>query len=134
MTRRARCLAALLVAASATGCGGPEARSTIGWLHTLTVRLAEDWPPGEDRGVAVRCSDPGGCSDVPGGAAALEQPLTGGTARITFGVNSPGALVLRISDAGGVLTEHEAAPEWVRVGGTERCGGPREAEVVVPAP
>jgi hypothetical protein len=33
-----------------------------------------------------------------------------------------------------VLAETTAAPEWVRVGGSEQCGGPHQATVTVPAP
>ena len=35
---------------------------------------------------------------------------------------------------GAVLAETTAAPEWVRVGGSEECGGPMEGTVTVPAP
>jgi hypothetical protein len=41
----------------------------------------------------------------------------------------------RLRDAAGVVVaQGEIAVEWVRVGGTERCGGPLEADVVLPAP
>ena len=41
---------------------------------------------------------------------------------------------MTVSGADGVLTELTVTPDWVRVGGSAECGGPTEAEVVVPAP
>jgi hypothetical protein len=60
--------------------------------------------------------------------------LVGGEAVLMLGFATPDDLTLRVSDATGVLTEHEADLGWTRVGGSEECGGPHEAEVVVPAP
>lgn len=34
---------------------------------------------------------------------------------------------------GGVVAEGTVDVDWVRVGGTERCGGPREAEIDLPS-
>lgn len=39
----------------------------------------------------------------------------------------------RVTDASGVvITEGSVEVEWVRVGGTEQCGGPREARIELP--
>ena len=37
------------------------------------------------------------------------------------------AIIRAISDGDMVLAERQVALEWVRVGGTERCGGPQQA-------
>lgn len=34
---------------------------------------------------------------------------------------------------GGVVAEGTVDVDWVRVGGTERCGGPRKAEIDLPS-
>ena len=40
----------------------------------------------------------------------------------------------RLTDSvGDLIAEGTIDVEWVRVGGTERCGGPREAEIQLPA-
>lgn len=40
----------------------------------------------------------------------------------------------RLTDTlGGVIAEGAVDVDWVRVGGTERCGGPREAEIELPS-
>lgn len=39
----------------------------------------------------------------------------------------------RLTDTvGGAIAEGAIDVDWVRVGGTERCGGPREAEIELP--
>ena len=44
---------------------------------------------------------------------------------------TPETLTVRsLSSAGEVLAEREVALEWQRVGGSEQCGGPSEAEPV----
>ncbi|KRF09091.1 hypothetical protein ASH00_05390 [Arthrobacter sp. Soil782] len=45
-----------------------------------------------------------------------------------LGMSTPGEITVRALDADGdVLAEEVFAPEWVRVGGSEQCGGPAEA-------
>ena len=44
------------------------------------------------------------------------------------------ALVVTVQRADGTVTEQTVRPDWVRVGGSAECGGPVEAEVVLPAP
>ena len=46
----------------------------------------------------------------------------------------PSEVTVRVLESGVVVTESTVEPEFVRVGGTAECGGPTEAEVVVPAP
>jgi hypothetical protein len=131
---RSAAFATLVVLA---GCG-QEATvcPAIGWSNGVTVRLADDWPAGDGRTLAVVCPWGEGCVEtLAGGSFATTAPLVGGTAVVRFGFATPDSLTLRVGDASGVLTEHQAELEWVRVGGSEECGGPSESdEVVVPAP
>ncbi|WP_166880133.1 hypothetical protein [Salinibacterium sp. ZJ450] len=40
----------------------------------------------------------------------------------------------RLADTvGGVIAEGAIDADWVRIGGTEQCGGPKEAEIELPA-
>ena len=40
----------------------------------------------------------------------------------------------RLTNAvGEVVAEGTIDVDWVRIGGTERCGGPREAEITLPS-
>ncbi|WP_299168467.1 hypothetical protein [uncultured Arthrobacter sp.] len=48
--------------------------------------------------------------------------------RIDVGMSAPEQVTLRALDADGdVLAEEDFPLEWVRVGGSEQCGGPGEA-------
>ena len=116
------------------GCGlEPVVCSAIGWSNGLTVRLADDWPPGDGRTLSVDCGLFESCPEAVDGATAV--PLVGGEAVLMLGFATPDDLTLRVSDATGVLTVHEADLGWTRVGGSEECGGPSETgAVVVPAP
>jgi hypothetical protein len=53
-----RTLAWAAVVLALAGCDGGAARAcpAIGWSNQLTVRLAEDWPPGGGRSVRVEGS------------------------------------------------------------------------------
>jgi hypothetical protein len=152
-----------VLALALVGCGPETVCPAIGWSNSLTVRLADDWAAGEPRSVTVRCPEGGECGAVsaavttllpqperemvsPPGTSPLPtstsvpapetqattQVLTDGSA--TFSLDVAEALVVTVSEAGSVLTELTVHPEWVRVGGSEECGGPHEAAVVVPAP
>lgn len=73
--------------------------------------------------------------DGPDVAADGQWFLEGGDAvdGWTISVLSGGDVVAyRLLDATGtVLADGEVQPDWVRVGGTEQCGGPTEAQVVL---
>ena len=99
----------------------------IGWPSVLEVRLAPEWP--EDAADAVTVEP----FDGPDEEAVV--PLVAGAAEVGFSPGYPNSVLVTVVDAGGrMLAVHEAGLDWVRVGGTEACGGPHEAEVVVPAP
>ena len=54
------------------------------------------------------------------------------TWRVSLNMAAPETLTLRaLSSAGAVLVEQDAALNWRRIGGSERCGGPSEAASVV---
>ena len=152
-----------VLAALLTGCGSPAtACPAIMYGASLTVRLADDWPTGAAESATVRCPEGGQCGlilpsdvtvlpepeEVPVPSPQTAQPPTperspgnsgmaqvfdGGAQRWSlYGAHEE--LVVSVSGAGGVLTAATVRPDWVRVGGTEDCGGPAAAEVVVPAP
>lgn len=111
--------AALALAACDTG---PTVCPAVGWTNGLTVRLAEDWPPGEGRAVRVD-----GVEGV--------TPVTGRDTAVVFPMATPDSVeVAVLAPDGAVLAQVDAAPDWVRVGGSEECGGPHAATVTVPAP
>ena len=114
------CTAAVL---ALTACGtGPTVCPAVGWSNGLTVRLPDEWPPGEGRTVRVE-------------GAEAATPLTGRTAAVSFPMATPdSADVTVLGPDGGVLAEVDADLDWVRVGGSAECGGPHEATVTVPAP
>jgi hypothetical protein len=77
---------------------------------------------------------PAGQSPAPevGRESPVVQPLSDGSAEFVLSP-SPAAVTLTVSQAGEDVVSVTVQPEWVRVGGTEECGGPLEAEIVVPA-
>lgn len=125
-------VAGLVTAIGLTGCV-PFACPAIGWSNTLTVLLDGD-ASAVDR--VQLCTD-AGCA--PAEDVDLSGPL--GLIRVTehdgdtwtFSVDGlPESFTVRSLAADGtVLSDMEVTPEWVRVGGSARCGGPGEATVTV---
>ena len=125
-----------------SGCGGPgdgpggapRACPAVDYGRTLVVRLADDWPPTEGRTVVARCSSPCGQVQQDGDELAREVSgvLTGSSAELWM-MDMPDSVVVTVLGPKGQVAEVEQALTWERVGGTEECGGPMEAVVVVPA-
>ena len=130
-----------LLAVSLAGCGqgGGTACPAVAYLPDLVVELDGGWPPAEGRRAVVGCGGP--CTEVvveggtPGpGPDELTVPLPAGRGHVPL-PTAPDSVALTVLAAGGqVLTELETELEWVRVGGSEECGGPMQATVTVPAP
>ena len=137
---RRRAATALVVAGAAvTGCSSQTTCPAILHGHTLTVALADGWQSQPGRTLHVECSRP--CDDGPAGGRSLvgrsSVSVSGSAASTAFGftLGAPDSVVLTVLDAAGTeLARVEVEPEWVRVGGSEECGGPSEATVTVPAP
>jgi hypothetical protein len=133
-------LAVLLSCAAVAGCAGPAvACPAIGYVPDLVVDLADDWPPAAGLRLVIHCD--GQCNEVlvedgtPGpGTDELTVPLGTGQTHVPW-TTTPDSVSLTVLGAdGAVLTELDADPAWVRVGGSEECGGPMQATVVVPRP
>ncbi len=145
---------AAVVVLTVTGCGAgmtgggaapggpPEARAggtdricpAIDYGRTLIVQLADGWPAAEGRTVVVRCEEP--CGRVQRDRDELTHDvagaLTGSTARLPM-MAMPESVVVTVLGPEGPLGEVAESLTWRRVGGTEECGGPMEAVVLVPA-
>ncbi|MGY1804122.1 hypothetical protein ACI78T_12675 [Blastococcus sp. SYSU D00922] len=132
----AACLLAAGLALGACQAGAETVCSAVGWSNGLTVELAEGWPEVADGALGLDCSSPCGLQvrqgDEPDG---LTVPLTGTVTVAQLGMTTPDSVTVTVLGADGVeLAVHEADPDWIRVGGTEECGGPHAATVVVPVP
>lgn len=135
------------------GCSGGTACPAIGWLNNLRVeldgearsvavvqgcvedvcsefvqvRIATDAPietvtPDAGAGSSSGTSTPRQIS--PYSASRVD----GDSWTVQFGMTTPDNVTVRALDAdGAVLAEEDFAVDWVRVGGSERCGGPGEA-------
>jgi hypothetical protein len=157
-------LVSLLVVALAGCNQLVTACPAIGYSSALVVRLADDWPPGDARTVTLDCPEEEVCGlpsafpreAVPSAAVVpfqepapppagqspapevdrespVVQPLSDGSAEFVL-FSSPETVTLTVTEAGEDVVSVTVRPEWVRVGGSEECGGPLEAELVVPAP
>ena len=127
-----RAVPAVLAASVVLVTGCDEAAvvcPAIAYGSTLVIRLADDWPPGENRTVQVDCDSP--CELVPPTGSPV--PVTESEARVVL-VDPPDPVTVTVADPSGPLTSVEEEPTWKRVGGTAECGGPMEATVTVPAP
>ncbi|QCR20442.1 hypothetical protein C1N71_14150 [Agrococcus sp. SGAir0287] len=151
-------LAAMALAATSTAsCSAPLACPTVGYSSTLTVELAE---PRDDIAlelcVTEGCS-PRARDDLPADEPIVvcetldcvtATPTPDEPARADDGIwmlegdgvdgwsvtiMTGGEVVAYrlVASDGVVLDEGEVTPDWERVGGSEQCGGPREAEVVL---
>ncbi|MGY1832959.1 hypothetical protein ACI8AA_21305 [Geodermatophilus sp. SYSU D01180] len=134
-------LAAGLAAGCAAGSGGPGevVCPAIGWVNAVRVQLTGDWPGPAPASVRVVCEP--SCGQVvrpdrdPESRREVTAPLTGTTAGVPTETETPDAATVTVLAAdGGTLAEVGADLDWVRVGGSEECGGPMAATVVVPAP
>lgn len=128
----------------------------IGWSNSLSVELeggvssvaevqgcVEDvcshfvrLPPKTDAPVEIITPAPGGGG---GGETRRSHPprefspymasrVDEDSWRVRFEMTSPASVTVRALDTdGAVLAEEDFALEWVRVGGSEQCGGPGEA-------
>jgi hypothetical protein len=134
-------LLAMAVVLPLCGCSGGQSTicSAVGWLDTLTVELAAGWPTVPDGSVTVEC--PSACVlEIREDAPPVERdensvPLAGASTPVTLTVGRPESVVVTVTAADGTdLARHEADLTWRREGGSEECGGPHGATVVVPAP
>lgn len=125
-----------------TGCGPVGfACTAVGYISVARVMLTEPRP-----GLSLELCDGEGCTPgpAPGPAqiGATEGPLETGVVGLDgesdsgWSANLLGGqpvLGYRLTDATGtVVSEGYVDVEWVRIDGTEQCGGNREAHVVLP--
>jgi hypothetical protein len=157
-----RAMLVSISAVALASCGTPTACPAVLYGASLTVRLADGWGDAEPRSVTVRCADGVECGSIrpddltvlpmpeevpvpPPGSAPVPTPepspeISGTTQDLhdgeaTYSLHGPREeLIVTVNGADGVLLERTVTPDWVRVGGSVECGGPTEAEVVVPAP
>ncbi len=119
------------------GCSGViSACPAIGYSHALTVTL-----DGEQVETVARvqlCRD-GRCEPAQGTDTTNPTPLVAmwhqddDTRTFTL-LSAPAQITVRtLADDGTVLADTDVTPQWVRVGGSARCGGPHEATVTVQA-
>lgn len=138
-----------------TGCRGPMACTAIGWLNHLSVELEGDASRVEIVQVCVEdvCSAPAepvrreleDQSAAPGAARPADPNgstppevspysvtrVKSDSWTVDVGMSTPEEVTVRaLDDDGGVLAEEAFALDWVRVGGSELCGGPAEAAPV----
>jgi len=125
--------AVLVTALGLTGCV-PSACPAIGWSDSVTVRLDED----SATVARVQLCTDDGCAPAehPDSAGPVESVSVASqdADAWTFSVDMsfPREFTVRALAADGtVISDTERAPEWVRVGGSARCGGPSRATVAV---
>ena len=147
--------AAFIASAVLSGCSGPfvNACSAIGWDNTLTVTLEGRT---DDVSLVQLCIDDACSTPAPGQPYSIEPVPTetlGPTDlkkntpdpsavtlpyfaskinerswEIVLSMSSPQNVSLRAFSASGtVLADEDVTLTWIRVGGSERCGGPEEA-------
>lgn len=135
----------VLAVAGVTGCVPGNVCTTIGYFSTAEITLAEPRP-----GLTLQLCDGADCEPVPVtgpvGAAPEGSPSppaedtgvlditgnssSGWTAQFTGGQPTIG---YRLTDAASqVVGQGDVDVEWVQVGGSAQCGGPREATVELP--
>lgn len=130
-------VAGLAAAVALTGCGSGEiACPAIGWINELTITLDGDLSDVADVKLCIEddCAPAEG-TDIPEElteVAFTDQDASTGTWVFTTGMSTPDQFIVRVYAADGtVLSNTQARPQWVRVGGSEQCGGPGEAALAV---
>ena len=121
--------------------GGVEtACPAVAWGSVVVVELAGGWAAVDVGSVDVECA-PTSCAPMTvleEGTGATLAPAPS-SAPLTRAVDPSGplpesAVVTVLAPDGRQLARLETDLEFVRVGGSEECGGPMEARVEVPAP
>lgn len=119
--------------------------TAVGYLSNATVRLVEprdgvmlqmcdgadcEFPGGSSGGASFISESPGAVS-LDGGLVTVDGDSSEGwTAQFMGGEPVVG---YRLTDAAGsVIDEGFIDVEWTRTGGSEQCGGPREAIIELP--
>ncbi|SNR88240.1 hypothetical protein [Blastococcus mobilis] len=130
------CAVAAALAFAACTASGTTVCPAIGWSNTLTVGLADGWPDVAGGTLTVGCSSR--CGPMPGSTGEANRvtvPLTGRSTVVQLDMTTPDSAVLTVLGPDGTeLAALDADLDWRRVGGSEECGGPSVASVVVPAP
>lgn len=148
---RVRLWAILALSTSMAGCSsdGGEGCLAVGWASTVSIELTGgtgdveaiellcDGSPCRD-GAVVRLKDPwlkspNNSTPVPpaGVTDAKVTQVDGDTWTTSFMFDVPDRATVRaLASNGEVLAERDVIFEWKRVGGSELCGGPREAEPI----
>jgi hypothetical protein len=128
--------AAAALAFSACAGGASTVCPAIGWSNTLTVGLADDWPPVDGGTLLVDCSSPCGLQLHPEDEPdQVTVPLTGRSTVVQLDMTTPDSVGITVLGSDGTeLADLDTGLDWRRVGGTEECGGPHAASTVVPAP
>lgn len=129
------CVAGLVAVIALAGCVPfGVACPAVGWSNSLIVELYGDTSSVE---LVQVCTDDGcaPAADIdptgPLGLVAAEQQ-DDSTWTLQLGMMAADYLTVRALDVAGlVLADAEVTPEWVRVGGDARCGGPAEATVAL---
>ena len=149
-------IAALMVSAVVSGCSVSDACPTIGWANTVTVKLegatsnvsvvefcadgeCSDPAPSQlssDEPVRIETLDPQQLETFTPVPSAIQPPFFASKVdehswEISTIMATPENVTIRaLSPSGEVLAERDVTLNWVRVGGTERCGGPAEADPI----
>jgi hypothetical protein len=130
------CAVAAALAFSACAAGATTVCPAIGWSNLLTVELAAGRPAVEGGSLIVECSSR--CGLTPGPTDEPDEvslPLSGRSTVVQLDMTTPDSVVVTVlGPDGATLADLETDLDWRRVGGTEECGGPMAASVVVPAP
>ncbi len=100
------------------------------------VRICENegCEPPEDRSAPDRLGANGGI-DADATDGRVDLGIVGGEATLGMLVSAPSPLWIDVLDEGGrVLSTARVEPDYIRIDGTERCGGNRRADVTVAVP
>ena len=131
----AACVMAAALASAACGAAAGTACPAIGWSNTLTVGLADAWPVVDGGSLRVACASPCGVHGPAGPAHELTTPLSGTSTVVGMDMTAPDSITLTVLGPDGTeLAVLDADLDWRRVGGSEECGGPHAASVVIPGP
>ena len=148
--------AALMVSAVVSGCSALDVCPTIGWTNTVSVKLqgstsnvsvvelcadSECSGPApsqlsSDESARIETLDPLQVETVTPVPSAIHlsffaSKVDGHSWEISTIMATPENVTIRaLSPSGEVLAERDVTLNWVRVGGTERCGGPAEADPI----
>ena len=127
------CAAAIILSLSilVSGCGTTMCPA-IGWFNTVNVQLDVSDAARIELCAEAKCTSHGDHQDAQESTPYSVERVSESSWKVRLGMSTPDHAVIRaFSPSDHLLARERVTLDWARVGGTEECGGPHQADVTI---